>query len=177
MRISEPIRGIVAELHAALMRTEATIAVAESCTGGLACGMITARPGASDVLERGFVTYSNAAKRDLLDVPQPTLDRTGAVSGPTARAMASGACRASRADWGLAITGIAGPSGGRPGKPVGTVYIAIARCTEGRVRSRARRFRFDGDRGAIREQTTRVALERLTDVLRRREDHRGNRPS
>lgn len=177
MEFSEPVHAAVAEVHAAARSAGATLAVAESCTGGLVCGAITARPGASDVLDSGFVTYSNAAKRSLLDVPAVTLSRAGAVSGPTARAMAVGACAAGGADWGLSITGIAGPEGGRPGKPVGTVYVAIAIDEGDRIRSRARRFRFDGDRRSIREQTVRTALERLADVLGRRASQSSNRPS
>ncbi|MFW6448998.1 MAG: CinA family protein [Halobacteriota archaeon] len=175
MRPSAPVRTAVADLHAALRAAGASLAVAESCTGGLVCGAITAEAGASDVLDRGVVTYTNAAKRELLDVPADTIDRAGAVSGPTARAMATGACVGADVEWGLSITGIAGPSGGRPGKPVGTVYIGIAHDDGETVRSRARRYRFDGDRGAIRAQTVRTAIERLAVVVRRRTDHPSNR--
>lgn len=167
MRMPDPIRAAVEDLHESARSARASLAVAESCTGGLVCGAITAKPGASDVLDRGFVTYSNAAKRDLLGVPEETLAAAGAVSGPTARAMAAGAHAHGPADWGLAITGIAGPSGGRPGKPVGTVYIGIATTQDGELSSQARRFRFDGDRDAIREQTARTAIDRLASVLRR----------
>lgn len=176
MRFPAPLRAAVADLHEAVAAAETAIAVAESCTGGLVAGAITARPGASDVLDRGVVTYSNAAKRELLDVPAATLARTGAVSGPTARAMAGGVLVPGRADWSLAVTGIAGPGGGRPGKPVGTVYIGIARTTPGGVRSRARRFRFDGDRDAVRRQTAHTAIERLAAVLDRRHGQDSNRP-
>lgn len=165
MRVDDTMLAAAERLHTVLRVAEERIAVAESCTGGLVGAAITAPSGASDVFEMGIVSYSNAAKHNLLDVPQITLARTGAVSGPTARAMAAGVRARAGTTWGLSITGIAGPSGGRPGKPVGTVYIGVATVIDGETRSRAQRFRFDGDRGSIRQQTTRSALERLTHVI------------
>lgn len=103
------------------------IATAESCTGGLVAASLVDVPGSSDVVERGFVTYSNAAKIDMLGVPAAMLDAHGAVSAPVARAMAEGALAASRADLAVAITGVAGPGGGSPEKPEGLVHFAIAR--------------------------------------------------
>src|SRR3984957_20914030 len=103
------------------------IATAESCTGGLIAGLLTEIPGSSDVVERGFVTYSNAAKEDLLDVPPDLIRQYGAVSEPVARAMAEGALKHSLAHLAVAVTGIAGPGGGTAEKPVGLVYIAAAR--------------------------------------------------
>jgi nicotinamide-nucleotide amidase len=103
------------------------IATAESCTGGLVAGLLTEIPGSSAVVERGFVVYSNDAKRELLDVPEATLESFGAVSEQAARAMAQGALRHSRADFSVAITGIAGPDGGTAQKPVGLVHFACAR--------------------------------------------------
>src|SRR5271168_3774504 len=102
------------------------IATAESCTGGLVAGVLTEIPGSSAVLERGFVTYSNEAKRELLDVPAGTLEAHGAVSEATARAMARGAIAHSRAEVAVSITGVAGPDGGTAEKPVGLVHFACA---------------------------------------------------
>jgi nicotinamide-nucleotide amidase len=102
------------------------IATAESCTGGLVAAALTAIAGSSDVVECGFVTYSNAAKQKLLGVPAPTLLQYGAVSGETAAAMAKGALKRSGADLAVSITGIAGPAGGSRQKPVGLVYFAAA---------------------------------------------------
>jgi nicotinamide-nucleotide amidase len=113
------------------------VATAESCTGGLVVGALTEIAGSSDVVERGFITYSNAAKETMIGVPASTLKRYGAVSGETARAMAAGALKNSPADLAVAITGIAGPGGGSEQKPVGLVYFAAAsrdgRCLERRV--------------------------------------------
>jgi nicotinamide-nucleotide amidase len=103
------------------------IATAESCTGGMVSAALTDIPGSSEVFDRGFVTYSNAAKTDLLGVPEATLAAHGAVSAETARAMAEGALARSPADIAVAITGIAGPGGGSPPKPVGLVHFACAR--------------------------------------------------
>ena len=102
------------------------LATAESCTGGLVAGLLTEIPGSSAVVERGFVVYSNDAKAELLGVPRPTLAAFGAVSQETARAMAQGALAHSRADFAIAITGIAGPDGGTPEKPVGLVHFGCA---------------------------------------------------
>lgn len=162
MAIDGPIRRAVRDLHGALRRADERVAVAESCTGGLVGTAITAEPGSSDIFELGVVSYSDASKHRILDVPEMTLDYAGAVSGPTARAMAAGVRAVGEVTWGLSITGIAGPGGGRPGKPVGTVYIGIATADEAGERSTARRVRFDGDRAAIRRQTTLSALQRLT---------------
>ena len=103
------------------------IAAAESCTGGLLTALLTEIPGSSAVVERGFVTYSNEAKRELLGVPGDVLADYGAVSEPVARMMAEGALAASRANIAVSITGVAGPGGGTPMKPVGTVHFACAR--------------------------------------------------
>ncbi len=156
---------LAADVRALLADTGSRLALAESCTGGLLGATITSVPGASDIFELGVIAYSNAAKQDLLDVPIQTLERTGAVSGPTARAMAAGVRDRADATWGLSITGIAGPTGGRPGKPIGTVYIGLATRQDGRTQTRARRCRFDGDRTAVRAQTVRTALDRLLWVL------------
>jgi nicotinamide-nucleotide amidase len=116
------------------------LALAESCTGGLVAALLTEIPGSSAVVERGFVVYSNEAKEELLGVPAATLAAHGAVSEQTARAMAEGALRASRADVALSVTGIAGPDGGTAAKPVGLVHFACARKGAGAL-AIERRFR------------------------------------
>jgi len=138
------------------------LAVAESCTGGWAAQSLTAVPGSSAWFDRGFVSYSNAAKCDMLGVPETTLARHGAVSEAVARAMAQGALNNSRADWALSITGIAGPSGGAPEKPVGTVCFAWAGRESGCV---AITCHFTGDRAAVREQSVRHALRGLIAMI------------
>jgi nicotinamide-nucleotide amidase len=139
----------------------ARIVTAESCTGGFLAKCLTDLPGSSDYFDRGWVTYSNAAKRELLGVSGRMLDRHGAVSEPAALAMVRGALRASRATHAIAVTGIAGPSGATPGKPVGTVWIAWGRRDRGRLRYSTRLHRFRGDRDAIRRRTVVAALRGL----------------
>lgn len=136
-----------------------TIATAESCTGGLVAATLTDIPGSSDVLERGFVTYSNAAKAAMLGVPTSTLERFGAVSRETAEAMAQGALAHSPADLAVAITGIAGPGGGGPGKPVGLVHFAAA-ARGGPVVHQESRFG-DIGRAQVRRVSVRQALAML----------------
>jgi len=143
----------------ALKKKGQMLVTAESCTGGWVAQAITSVPGASGWFERGYVTYSNAAKRDALGVSPRTLARHGAVSEPTAREMARGALRKGRGSISVAITGIAGPGGGSPGKPVGTVCFAWARGR--RLRSETRRFR--GGRSRVRRQSV---LHALRGVLR-----------
>ncbi|MDZ4254545.1 MAG: nicotinamide-nucleotide amidohydrolase family protein [Sulfuritalea sp.] len=134
------------------------IATAESCTGGWVAQVITHTAGSSEWFERGFVTYSNQAKVDMLGVRQETLDRHGAVSPETAAEMAAGALKNSKAMISLAITGIAGPTGGSPGKPVGTVCFAWCRVGETAVAETAV---FAGDREAVRRQAVLHALRGL----------------
>jgi len=110
-----------------LIQRRLTIATAESCTGGLVAGLLTEIPGSSAAVERGFVTYSNAAKAELLGVPAVTLDEHGAVSRETALAMAAGALQRAPVDIAVAVTGVAGPGGGTAMKPVGLVHLAVAR--------------------------------------------------
>lgn len=138
------------------------LAVAESCTGGWLAQSVTAIAGSSAWFDRGFVTYSNAAKVDMLDVPESTLERHGAVSEAVARAMAQGVLTHSRADWSVAITGIAGPSGGSPEKPVGTVCFAWAWKEGG---CEAQTCHFSGDRAVVRAQAVAYALNGLLDRL------------
>lgn len=135
------------------------IATAESCTGGLVAGALTEIPGSSDVVERGFVVYSNAAKETMLGVPGATLKRYGAVSEQTAVAMAAGALKNSRADLTVSITGIAGPGGGSKQKPVGLVHFAAA-ARDGRSLQRRRLFGKIGRR-RVRERSVMDALELL----------------
>jgi nicotinamide-nucleotide amidase len=138
------------------------IATAESCTGGLIAGLLTEIPGSSDVVERGFVTYSNKAKEELLGVPLQTLKDYGAVSEETARAMVAGALKHSHAHIAVAVTGVAGPGGGTPDKPVGLVHIAAARGDQ--VFHRECRFG-DIGRGEVRLRSVEVALGMLEDLL------------
>jgi nicotinamide-nucleotide amidase len=139
------------------------IATAESCTGGLLAGLLTEIPGSSDVVERGFVTYSNKAKEDMLGVPGATLRQHGAVSEPVARIMAEGAIRNSTAQLAVAVTGIAGPGGGTEEKPVGLVHIAVARAGEPTLH---RECRFgDIGRSEIRLASVAAALEMLQSLV------------
>ena len=138
-----------------------SIATAESCTGGLIAKAITDIAGSSDYFECGWITYSNAAKRVELGVGAGLLARHGAVSEAVALAMAVGAIRRSKARVSIAVTGIAGPGGATPGKPVGTVWIAWARRRRGRISAFARGFRFGRGRDAIRRRAAAAALEGL----------------
>lgn len=144
-------------LAEALRTRGLTLATAESCTGGLIAAACTAIAGSSDWFERGVVSYSNAAKSELLGVDAELIAAHGAVSEPVVRAMAEGALARSKADLVLAVTGIAGPGGAAPGKPVGTVWLACAR--RGR-KIHAERLQLDGDRAAVRTQTVAIALQR-----------------
>lgn len=139
-----------------------TIAAAESCTGGLFAATLTEIPGSSDVFERGFVTYSNAAKQAMLGVPAAILERFGAVSRETAEAMAAGALARSPADLAVAITGIAGPGGAVPSKPVGLVYFAAA-ARGGPLIHQECRFH-DIGRGEVRRVSVLQALVMLREL-------------
>jgi nicotinamide-nucleotide amidase len=139
------------------------LATVESCTGGLVAGALTAIPGSSDVLDRGLVTYSNAAKTALVGVPEALIAEHGAVSEPVARAMAEGAMTAAGVGAAVAITGIAGPGGGTPDKPVGLVHFAAARTGRPTLHQE---MRFgDIGREAVRLASVRVALELLAELL------------
>ena len=137
------------------------IATAESCTGGLIAATCTSVAGSSDWFERGFVTYSNAAKTEMLGVDAALIAAHGAVSEEVACAMADGALVHSRAALAVAVTGIAGPGGATPGKPVGTVWLAVAKRG---AAAHAERLQLGGDRSAVREQTLAIALQRLVDA-------------
>ena len=131
------------------------IATAESCTGGLVAGALTAIAGSSDVVERGFVTYSNEAKSEMLGVPPATIAAHGAVSSETAAAMAEGAVARAPVDLAISVTGVAGPGGGSAAKPLGLVIFGLARRNGP---SRTERRVFDGDRSAVRQAALQVAL-------------------
>jgi nicotinamide-nucleotide amidase len=151
-----------------LRETNATIAVAESCTGGLVGSLLTDVPGSSDYFDRSLVTYSSRAKRALLAVSRESLDAHGAVSEPVAREMARGARDTADTTWGLATTGIAGPDGGTEEKPVGTVFIGVAYAapwTTGDSMTTVEHHVFDGTRVEIKEKIARRALAAVCDAL------------
>jgi len=140
-----------------LLRKQWMLATAESCTGGMIAARCTDLPGSSAWFERGFMTYSNEAKTELLGVPADLILKDGAVSESVARAMALGACYRSNAQVGVAVTGIAGPTGGSAEKPVGTVWLAW--CFDGIAQAEMQLF--SGDRAQIRQATVQSALEGL----------------
>ncbi len=156
---------IEAELQtlAALLRHRGErICTAESCTGGMIATECTSLAGSSDWFDCGFVTYSNQAKVEMLGIDQSLIERFGAVSEPVALAMVRGALARSAADWAVAVTGIAGPGGAVPGKPVGTVWLALGGRS---APAAARLLQLDGDRRAIRGQTVLAALKALQQAL------------
>ncbi|HVT35681.1 MAG TPA: CinA family protein [Nevskiaceae bacterium] len=154
--------SLAAEVGNQLLARRQLLALAESCTGGLIAKLVTDVAGSSAWFERGLVTYSNQSKQDLLGVPAEILRAQGAVSEPCARAMADGLLRGSPAHWGIAVTGIAGPAGGTPEKPVGLVWLALARRG---TDTRTRELRLSGDREQIRAHTARTALQWLRDEM------------
>lgn len=159
MTADDDLRGAAERLLANCRAKRLTVATAESCTGGLVAAALTDIPGSSDVFERGFITYSNRAKEAVLGVPAAVLRRQGAVSRETAEAMAAGALANSPADLVVAITGIAGPGGGSPEKPVGLVHFAAA-ARDGALIHRERRF---GDKG--RADVRRWSVAQALDLL------------
>ena len=155
----------VLALGEALRRRGWFMATAESCTGGLIAAACTSVAGSSDWFERGFVSYSNAAKTELLGVDAALIAAHGAVSEAVVRAMALGALSRAGVDLAVAVTGIAGPGGGSADKPVGTVWLGLARRgPPGDALVQAERLQLGGDRSAVREQTLRIALQRLRAV-------------
>ncbi len=140
------------------------VVTAESCTGGLVAAALTAIAGSSDVVERGFVTYANEAKREMLGVSWDALLGHGAVSEPVARAMAAGALARSQADLAVSVTGVAGPGGGSEDKPVGLVHLAAVRTGHEPI---AERHVFPGDRDAIRRTSVLTALAMLASLAER----------
>jgi nicotinamide-nucleotide amidase len=162
MPMNDGLLDLAIALGEALQRRGLHVATAESCTGGLIASAITDVAGSSGWFDRGFVTYSNKAKVEMLGVRAETLAAHGAVSEATAAEMAAGALAHSGADLAVAVTGIAGPDGGTPAKPVGTVCFAWAR--RGRALATATR-QLAGDRAAVRAATVRAALQGLLDRL------------
>ena len=149
--------ALTQRLATQLLAKRRSACTAESCTGGLIAKTLTDLAGSSDWFERGFVTYSNAAKSEMLGVPAALIEDYGAVSEPVANAMASGALRNSEADYAIAVTGVAGPGGGSEDKPVGTVWIAVASAEH----VEAQCHLFAGDRAAVRAATLVAGLEKL----------------
>ncbi|WP_354347970.1 CinA family protein [Variovorax boronicumulans] len=160
----QDVPALVATLAERLQARGWMMATAESCTGGLIAGACTDLAGSSVWFERGFVTYSNAAKTEMLGVDAALIEAHGAVSEPVARAMAEGAiARGAPARAAVAVTGVAGPAGGSPDKPVGTVWFGWS--VDGQVRTERRRF--DGDRATVRAATVHYALQTLVQLLAR----------
>ena len=155
----QPLIGLAADL---LQKKHWLLATAESCTGGMISAACTDLAGSSAWFERGFVTYSNEAKTELLGVDPALIKQHGAVSEEVARAMAQGALDRSRAQVSIAVTGVAGPTGGSVAKPVGTVWFGFS--VGGQVTSEMKRF--DGDRAAVRSATVAHAIRRLLELLR-----------
>ena len=162
------LENLAQELGTALLARGEYLTAAESCTGGWLAQSVTANAGSSAWFDRGFVTYSNAAKVEMLGVPEATLANHGAVSEPTARAMVQGALAHSHADWAVAITGVAGPTGGSREKPVGTVCFAWAGRDLG---CQAQTRCFNGERSAVRAQSVAYALRGLIHLLQGASDY------
>ena len=158
--MSESIEALTRKLAAQLSQNGQRICTAESCTGGLIAKTFTDLAGSSDWFDRGFVTYSNQAKIDMLGVKLATLEAFGAVSEQTVGEMAQGAIANSRAQFAIAVSGVAGPGGGSPDKPVGTVWFGFASPSG----VETLRNRFDGDRDAVRQQSLRFGLLRLLKI-------------
>jgi nicotinamide-nucleotide amidase len=153
--LSAELQASVEALATALRARGWMLTTAESCTGGLIAAACTSVAGSSDWFERGFVTYSNAAKSDLLGVPAALIERHGAVSAEVARAMAQGALTRSKAQVSVAVTGVAGPGGGTAAKPVGTVWMAVGKVGGATV---VELLQLAGDRAAVRNQTLAIAV-------------------
>jgi nicotinamide-nucleotide amidase len=155
--------GLAREVGARLLESRRRLVTAESCTGGWIAKLCTDIPGSSDWFDCGFVCYSNPAKTRDLGVPERLLNdpNIGAVSDEVVRAMAEGAIERTGANVAIAVSGIAGPGGARPGKPVGTVWFALAHQIEGRLECQGHLIQFEGDREAVRRQAVQYALNLL----------------
>ena len=156
--------GPVAQLAALLLEKHWLLATAESCTGGMIAAACTDLAGSSAWFERGFVTYSNAAKIELLGVDAEAIAQHGAVSEAVARAMVNGALAKSRAQLAVAVTGVAGPTGGSAAKPVGTVWFGFATSADCKIEVLTETCLFAGDRAAVRQATVLHALQRLVSL-------------
>ncbi len=153
---------LAAKVGAALKAHSLMLVTAESCTGGWIGEAVTAIPGSSEWYERGFITYTNTAKREMLGVAAATLDKFGAVSAETVKEMVTGALAHSHAQIAVSVSGVAGPTGGTPAKPVGTVCIAWQRAGGAAI---AETHRFDGDREAVRRQSVERALAGILQLI------------
>jgi nicotinamide-nucleotide amidase len=165
---SDDARGLAQRVGAALTEREERVAVAETATGGLVGARLTAEPGASAFLDRALVPYDYDALRDLLAVDRELLDAHGTVSEPVTAALAKAARDTADATWGVANTGIAGPGGGTDEKPVGTCFVAVAYAgpwESGDSETTVERYRFDGDRAAVRDRLTDQTLANLSAAL------------
>ena len=168
---NDPQHELARAIALTLISRDWKIAVAESCTGGLVCATLTDLAGSSDWLERGYITYSNAAKSECLDVPTEMIESFGAVSEQVAKAMAEGALRHANVNVAIAITGIAGPTGGSPAKPVGTVCFGWAvkeSTTDNPINTATLTKHFNGDRQIVREQARDFALSQFLELLKPR---------
>ena len=155
--MNEDVFDLSKKLGAALLLRKATVTVAESCTGGGVASAITAIAGSSQWFHCGYITYANHAKSNILGVPVSLLQAEGAVSESVVRSMVEGAAQCAKADFAVAISGIAGPSGGSSEKPVGTVWLAWL----GPQGVRSERYQLSGDRNAVREQSIKISLQQL----------------
>ena len=160
--LDKPLDSLVETLITLLKQKHIMLSTAESCTGGLISALMTQRAGSSKVFDRGFISYSNEAKIDLLKVPQDILTKHGAISAQCAETMASSALKNSRASIAVSVTGIAGPAGGSTEKPVGLVYIGIAKDSETLI---SHKHTFSGNRTSIRTQTCKKAFEHIIEAL------------
>ncbi|MDD2702746.1 MAG: CinA family protein [Candidatus Omnitrophica bacterium] len=156
-------KNIVSQIHKLLVKKTLTVAAAESCTGGILSGILTSLSGSSKYFKLGVVVYSNEAKQRILKIPAKVIDAEGAVSAKVAGLMAEAVRKTARTDFGIGITGIAGPSGGTDRKPVGTVYIAVASAGKTVCLKRI----FKGSRGSIRKQSALKTLELLRENIHR----------
>lgn len=155
--------NVISDVAARLISRQQMLAVAESCTGGWLAKVCTDLPGSSVWFERGFVTYSNQAKHEMLGVSLETINTFGAVSQQTVEAMVSGVLSHSRADWSIAISGVAGPDGGSEVNPVGSVWFAWMQNNQSILTSKQK---FSGDRNDVRQKSVEYALEELSNLLK-----------